>query len=343
MSRRTTLDAWTEICHSLHPNRSEKSSVHPIHSCVISGVRHYVHAPSLSDSDPSYFQRLLNYAKQHHIVLKADRREIRQEPIQGRRKRLLPIMFLAFGMNTGAVFADTDESASPFEHIQPMSNVSLAMISPQVDVQTREDLDIPGKPQEKTALAPVDFDKETSLRLQAILSSHLVSQDDDPDTINGDITLIANYYAAHPEATKLLDSIADKEWKLSYAPHTFQTDIKGSRINIEKVHVYFDPRSAAKLKFYDRCSDKAPFCVASPADALLHELLHVQSVVTDTSEFISSGGLSSTLYPAEHEHDTILKENILYASMTRRDKHPRPIRSEHSGRHVLVSCVTCVD
>lgn len=340
MSRRTTLDAWTEICHSVFPKKAKKASVHPIHSCVINGVRHYVHAPDLPKQDPSYFERLVEFANDRRVILKPDRRLVRHEPVHGRRKRLLPIMFLALGLNASGVFAEQRSTERADTH----DKVSLGLI-PHNHSHASEHIQNSNltEPQAKDPLPTLDFDKEASKRIKSILAKHLITQGDDPTSLGDDIALLANYYATHPEAARLIESIADADWSLKYAPHTYQTDIEGSRINIDSITVYFDPRSGAQLKFYDRCSDKAPFCVASPADALLHELLHVQSIVQDTSGFLASGGMSATLYPAEHEHDTILKENILYASMTRRDNHPRPIRSEHSGRHVLVSCVTCVE
>ncbi len=329
MSIYTTLDAWTEVCRSLFPKPSG-ASVHPIHSCVIQGKRHYIHAPNLAKKDPSYFQQLTAYARKHCINLQADRRTPTDRNTQGRRKKFLPIIFIAFGVNAGTVFAEGEQRSlnmiSKDAHIS-VANDNLHKHADEDSGEIRQDL-----------INPV-----VSKHLQSILKLHLVSQRDDPASIHTDIKHLADYYSGHPEAVTLIESIADKEWELAYAPHTFQTDVKGTRLHVEDVTVYFDPRSGAKLKFFDRCADKKPFCVASPADALLHELLHVHSVLNEPARFIADGGLDLHVYPAAHERKTILKENILYKSMSRRDQHPRPIRSEHSGRHVLVSCVTCVD
>ncbi len=327
MSKFTTLDVWTDICQSLFPRRTNEASIHPVHSCIINGERHYIHSPLLAEKDPSYFDRLVDYTRSNGIKLKADRRNPEDEAQRGRRKRLLPIIFLAFGVNASTAFADSRETTL---NMVPHQSISVPSQNAHKGFQNRYN-------EEKA------IDKESSKRIQSILAAHFVGQDDDPHTIGEDMQALADYYSTHPEAIDLIESIADEEWELLYAPHTFQTDVSGSRMRIEGVKVYFDPRSGAKLKFYDKCATKVPFCVASPADALLHELLHAHSIMKETDEFLSDGGLSSHLYPAAHEHKTILKENILYKSMSRRDNHPRPIRSEHTGRHVLVSCVTCVN
>ncbi len=327
----TTLETWTDICQSLFPERNTNASVHPIHSCVIDGIRHYIHCPRLEERDPSYFEQLKSFAKQHSFQLKPDRRTPNDTSNHERRKKLLPIIFLALGVNAASVFADHTDVISQKTTLNMIPKSSLLNV------------DIAHKPtQDYLSTDETPYNKEESKRIQSILAYHFDGQPDDPASIAADLKSLADYYSRHPEAINLIDSIAQTNWALKYSPHTFQTDVKGSRLQVKEVVVYFDPRSGAKLKFYDKCSAKVPFCVASPADALLHELLHVHSVLKDTSSFIAEGGLNQHIYPAAHERKTILKENILYKSMSRRDKHPRPIRSEHTGRHVLVSCVTCV-
>lgn len=327
MSKFTTLDVWTDICQSLFPRRAAETTVHPVHSCIINGERHYIHSPRLAEKDPSYFKRLVEYASKNCIRLKADRRILGDDSNHGRRKRLLPIIFLAFGVNAGNVFADNRETTLNTE-------LQQSMAAPSLDVGRHYNSSIGNK-------KPIN--KETSKRLQSILASHFIGQEDDPRSIGEDMQMLADYYSTHPEASDLIESIAEEDWKLMYAPHTFQTDASSSSAQIEEVTIYFDPRSGAKLKFYDKCATKVPFCVASPADALLHELLYVHSILKEPSNLVSDDGASTHLYPAAHEHKTILKENILYMSMSRRDNHPRPIRSENTGRHVLISCVSGSD
>jgi len=329
-STNTTLDAWTDICHSLlFGKRLRQAPVHPIHTCVIRGKRFCFHAPDLEWEDKGYFRRLKAFAEKHSIELSKDRRSLEQEPDQRRRKKLLPIIFLALGAHAPAVFADAPEQKSSL-HLMS-SGSPLLKLNPH-----------PWHEYEHEAFH-LEVNPEVSRSIACILRAHYQVQHDDPGTIDHDLKQLADYYSGHREAVKLINSVANADWTLKYAPHTFQTDISGTRMRVNKVDVYFDPRSAAQLKFYDKCSDKKPFCIASPADALLHELLHVQTIFTDSTKFIRQGGLNNHIYPAAHEQRTILKENILYKTMSIRDKKPRPIRSEHSGRHVLVSCVTCVD
>ncbi|HSC67860.1 MAG TPA: hypothetical protein VLC79_09230 [Cellvibrio sp.] len=328
MMLRTTLDHWTDVCQGLFGRDRASVDVHPLHACVIDGVPHYVHAPGLAQSDPDYFTRLTAYAARHGIRLKADRRAADESVRDCRRKKFLSLIFLAMSMPGAGAFADEGE-------------LSLNLIAPEysqsVAAEEAQPVSRVGKLIEQAQ------DSILAQRIEQILLDHLDDVEQHPPGILDDIQELARYYAHYPVAAQLIQSIADSEWKLKYAPHTFQTNIKGSRMDIDSVEVFFDPRSGAKLKFYDKCAQQKPFCVASPADALLHELLHVQTITIDKNAFIGQGGLDPWSYPAEHERLTIMKENALYRAMTLVDKQPRPLRSEHNGRHVLVSCATCYE
>jgi len=321
---KTTLDAWTDICSQLFSSLKSRS-VHPIHSCVINKRRHFIHAPELHTEDPRYYQKLKEYAKRHNAILRADRRNLEAKQNTDRRKKLLPVIFLAIGISGERSFAESVLNTNPL---------------PQFEIAQHATRSENSTPQTINQLSSTS---KLSHTIENILVSHFAPAIDDPISIASDIKRAANYYASHPEAVELIESIAEESWQLKYAPHTFQTNVTGSKLNLQEINIYFDPRSTAQLKFYDRCSTKTPFCIASPADALLHELLHVQATLKNEKVFIAQGGLPHYMYRAEHERLTILKENILYMAMSIRDKKPRPIRSEYSGRHVLVSCVTCID
>lgn len=326
---KTTLDYWTDIGDSLfNRDKTTLGDVHPIHACVIDGVPHYVHAPALAQTHPEYFSHLKSYAERHGICLKADRRAAEETMRDCRRKKYLTIIFLVMGISaTGAVAEE--------------GNLNLNLISPEY---TDPILPQEGKAVSRTGkLLEQVQDSLMSQGLAKVLLEHMADLEQYPPSIVDDIHELARYYARYPAAIKLIMSIATTEWTLRYAPHTFQTNVKGSRLDIDSVDVFFDPRSGAKLKFYDKCDEQKPFCIASPADALLHELLHVQTITIDKNAFIGQGGLDPWSYPAEHERLTIMKENALYRAMTVIDKQPRPIRSEHNGRHVLVSCATCFE
>lgn len=177
--------------------------------------------------------------------------------------------------------------------------------------------------------------------IELLLRERYVSQAGDPSSLPRDLHTLARYYAKYPEARTLLLALKDHPWELKYTANTYKTDIFGTSLSVDKVTIYFDPKSGAKLKFYPRCEEKIRFCVASPADALLHEFLHTYIIFEDTNRFIAKGGMSTHIYPIDHERDTIQKENALYEAMSERDMKPRPIRKDHVGRATLVGCVTC--
>jgi hypothetical protein len=320
----TLLDQWTETCRALFPTQRKGVATHPIHTCIIGGHYHFVHAPKLAEQDPTYFKRLERYAAKLGAKLLADRRSALAGDSGYRRKALMPVIFLALGVSVDNAQGESIEAA-------------LNMLHPPA--HTTPITTVPG-PRERIAIK--DAGPE-SRALRQILLSRLVVDDGKRAEVEADIAGLADYYANHPEATHLLTELAQEEWTLEYAPGTFRTTVKGSRMTVDAVTVHFDPRSAAQLKFYDKCGEKKPFCVASPADALLHELLHAYTILKHTKRFIAQGGLSQHMYPYEHEQQTIRHENQLYAAMSRRDNQPRPIRQDHTGQHVMVSCVTCIE
>jgi hypothetical protein len=112
-------------------------------------------------------------------------------------------------------------------------------------------------------------------------------------------------------------------------------------MEVDKAVIHFNTRAAAQLLLNRQCTDN-PVCIASPADALLHELLHAHSMLVDTAQFIDEGGMNNVLYPYEHEYAVIDAERKLYASMSRRDDIKRPQRTDHTGRTVLARCPICI-
>jgi hypothetical protein len=107
------------------------------------------------------------------------------------------------------------------------------------------------------------------------------------------------------------------------------------------VRIAFDTRIGALLGSDARAAG-GPACRVSPADALLHELLHARAMLLDPSRFLAQGGLSGALYSHAHETAVIGEENILYRQMTGRDGIERPQRASHAGRLVQASCSVCV-
>ncbi|PCK09634.1 MAG: hypothetical protein COA42_03075 [Alteromonadaceae bacterium] len=328
--RSTSISGWSEYCASLFKAKlPEGASVHAVHSCIIDGIRHYVHAPELQNTDPSYFKKLCSFAKKNGARLKPDQRNYDQTHPNCRRAPLLSVLFLALGVNADVVYSET-------------SDVTLNLISNDAHQHTASE-HIEKTPENTYTYPLPQTDSRQAALIQQVLMDHYQAQSNDPKNLREDIAELAHYFAAYPEAQTLIKSLAKVDWSLKYAPHTYQTEVKGTQFSVDAVTVYFDPRSGAKLKFYNKCDVKKSFCIASPADALLHELLHVESILHDTDRFLADGGLGQQLYPHKHERETIERENVLYKQMTQHDDKPRPIRKEHSGQHVLVSCVTCLE
>lgn len=177
--------------------------------------------------------------------------------------------------------------------------------------------------------------------LYAVLSKHYKIKPSDPYHIQADLKEMAEYYSQFPKVVELFVSLELKDWTLNYNENTWSTIAAGSVLNVESAKISFNTRSAAKLKFHNSCKDNS-VCIASPADALLHEILHVHSMLVDTKDFIKQGGMNRFRYPYQHEYAVIQAENSLYASMSKVDGIKRPQRNEHSGKKIIAHCATCI-
>ncbi len=156
-----------------------------------------------------------------------------------------------------------------------------------------------------------------------------------------DIEQLAAYIARLPDAYALLASLEKQPLRLRYRAGNFSTKVSGNHFYVRSVTINFDPRSAAVLRSGAHCSTNIARCVASPADAFLHELLHAKIALLETKQFVSSGAMQAILYPHAHERDVISRERQMYAAMTRHDQQPRPLRQNHSGYLIAANCVTC--
>lgn len=139
----------------------------------------------------------------------------------------------------------------------------------------------------------------------------------------------------------IIEALKNKNWELSFDEHNWVTTGSGNMMQVDKAVIHFNTRSAAQLRLNNGCTDN-PVCIASPADALLHELLHTHSMLVNGEEFIAQGGMNNVIYPYKHEYDVIGKERELYASMSTQDNVKRPQRREHTGRTIKANCPTCI-
>ena len=321
-----------------------------VHPCYIDKQHTLVHARDLAFSNPDLYKNLQTYAQQEGYRLLADRREQDVEVASDRRRKWLPVFTLSLGLSV-AVHADNNEQ-SAVENTLALFDTPLTSAIEEPPASTVDDIVFePG--------SSYDFDQDTPLidhvedlvvdplaeSMADILRSHYRAAVNDPEYLEDDLQDMAIYFSRYPEAVRLLTSIKDYSWILSYEKNTFETQVRGNQIQVKAVAVNFDSRAAAQLRSHRSCreTENRGVCIASPADALLHELLHVKSALLHSAEFIQQGGMNSVLYPYAHEAAVIKSENSLYQSMSQRDGQYRPGRHAHSGRVVASSCSTCLN
>ena len=186
------------------------------------------------------------------------------------------------------------------------------------------------------------LDSRIANELYSILSSHYIYKDTDPEYIQSDLKVIANYYSRYSDVVIILKALKGKNWRLVYDKNDWSTVAKGTIFQVNEAVLHFNTRNAAQLRLNNKCSNN-PVCIASPADAMLHELLHTYSMLIYPDRFITQGGMSSVLYPYKHEYAVIEQENRLYSKMTSQDKIKRPHRNDHTGRNLKVKCAICIN
>jgi len=310
-----------------------------VHPCVIKGQETLVHAHDLALRDPEFYQQLQDYAETNSYALVADRRSKESPDKHGRRRAWLPVIVLSMGLNA-AVAAEKPSAHGGFQNQQGHSVLSLFHPDPEAaDLSEKTSLDH----QVDDSHFEYEFaSSEDSEIIESILLDHYQSAANDPSHIEADLVQISRYLSQYPEAVALITSIADQPWQLQHADNTFETEVRGNAFQVQAVEIRFDSRAAAKLRSHRSCETQANACIASPADALLHELLHARSALLKTKTFIAQGGMNSVLYPYAHEYDVIKQENQLYKAMSMKDGVVRPQRHRHAGKLVASSCSFCV-
>jgi hypothetical protein len=312
---------------------------------VINGDQALVHAHDLQLRNPTFYQQLQGYAKQHQYLLVADRRHQEDNEASGRRKAWLPVIVLSLGISSAMA---TDKPGSTHTGFADHSSQTvLSLFLPNEHESLAVDADLPriSKPILEETEDSLEYEfpaSDDSAPIEAILLDHYTSNDNDPDYILQDILQIARYLSQYPEAVAIINDLADHSWQLRYDKNTFETEVRGNSFQVQAVDIRFDSRAAAQLRNHKSCATNANACIASPADALLHELLHAKSALLETTKFIAQGGLSSVLYPYAHEYEVIKNENTLYRSMSARDGVLRPQRHAHAGKLVASSCSFCI-
>ena len=321
---------------------------HMLHPCLVNNRSTLVHAADLRDRDPEFYTRLQAFAEGQGYVLLADRRRQDIAVLRDRRRKWLPVLIVSMGLSSYVLAADrlvagdqpqaAEQTLALFDSPLQQSQEEYGSEVTKSEATKSPLLDAIPQPNEvgDDARSPLAAD------IESILRRHYKPGKGDPEYIRQDIKLMADYFARYPEVVGLIQSLQDQAWQLNYARDTFETRVRGSQIQVKAVTVKFDTRAAAQLRNRKGCAAEPGACIASPADALLHELLHAQIALLHPQEFIAEGGLNSVMYPYEHERAVIRRENALYKSMSALDGAYRPSRHSHSGHIVASACVTCL-
>ncbi len=305
-----------------------------IHPCELAGHATLIYAKGLRQQYPAVYARLRRYAIQGGLTLKEDQRSSQHQRHNAQRKPWMATISLLCIVGLGGShpsFADTPLDID----VRSQKLHAFANTAPS-------NTDLYKTPLEEQPPADASNDPDAIAKLAEILRRHWQPSVYDPQSMPKDIDLLAEYYSQYPEVRRLIYALDKYTWRLNYAREKHETNIHGTRLSVSSADVFFDPRTATQFKFNSACKDMRSHCVASPADVLLHELLHVYLAFSDTDTFIAHGGMTSFTYPFQHEQLTIANERSLYSSMKRVDGRARPLRHEHSGRHRASLCVTCI-
>ena len=309
-----------------------------VHPCVINNQAHIVYPRGLEKNSPQIFKQLSHYFSNMGYKLKEDQRYKTESTAHlFKRRSWAPIILFTAGLLfESSAEADIEINIDEYSPVN-QQQIELKLISNSSilsDIRARLDTSLPNIRNNSTA-------QNTSELLFNILNTRYQQDDNAPAYISNDLKKIAKYFSKYPEVVSLLNAIKDKNWTLTFDKDNWTTIASGNMFEIEKAEIHFNTRSAAQLRLNDSCKDN-PVCIASPADALLHELLHVHSMFNDTKSFIAQGGMNNVLYPYQHERSIIKQERELYKEMSATDGIKRPYRHSHAGRIVKANCSTCI-
>lgn len=310
-----------------------------VHPCVINKQPHIVYPRGLQEKSPDLFYKLSQHYHNQGYALKEDQRSTKfSNKYKNERQKWAPILlFTASLIFESSAFADVEIDVNEEASFKQHQNIELQLIS---NNKIREQIQYVVKPA-KVIKETIPIKSGVAQTLFDELKSRYQKQKTDPNYIIEDLKEIANYYSDFPESVELINALKDKNWKLSFDENNWVTTGSGSMLQVDKAVIHFNTRSAAQLRLNNGCANN-PVCIASPADALLHELLHTHSMLVKGEEFIAQGGMNNVLYPYKHEYAVIDAERELYASMSTQDKIKRPQRREHTGRTVKANCPTCI-
>lgn len=326
-----------------------------LHPCVIDGKAALVCQRDLSSNNGSAFAELQAIADQYRIYLKEDRRthEVGHE-FSNRRKNIGVVLTFCLGLMASSKMVTAGGLQGPASRGSVIAHLSMPINPMQAKIEIGNDGEkvislrhtrLPTAEQVWESYArhkpSLNIDDEAAGKIKKFLSSAYQPEPGDPLNINSDIDDIARYYAQYPQVINLLEELQQKKVVLKYKADNWQAQAWGNQVSVDSVTIFFDTRAGAQLLNQADCSAN-PACNISPADALLHELLHAKLMLIDSQHFIEGGNMQETLYPFEHEREVIASENQLYREMNQQDGLSRPLRKRHSGQLFHVACPACL-
>lgn len=311
-----------------------------VHPCIINNQAHIVYPRGLEEDAPQIFKQLSHHFSGLGYKLKEDQRykTAHNSHLFKRRSWVPIILFTAGLLFESSAQADIEINIDKSSSIN-QQQIELQLISNNgVLSNIRDQLETSSIKTERNNLSS---QQHTTYTLFKILRTRYKKDNNDPPHIVSDLKKIADYFSHYPEVIALLNAIKDKNWVLVFDQDNWSTIASGNLFEIERAEIHINTRSAAQLRLNDSCKDN-PVCIASPADALLHELLHVHSMFNNTEKFMAQDGMNNTLYPYQHERNIIKQERELYKNMSNKDGVKRPSRLSHAGRIVRANCSTCI-
>lgn len=349
LDERLDLVALTGALSRWYATYTEHNFLHP---CIIAEQPALVCQRDLSRNNPPAYDELAAIALEFGLYLKEDSRS-RQLPGHPNRRRQIG-MILSFCAGLAATpQTTTADSLTPVLAASASANLAPVMTTMQATVVYGTDhrpviqlrhRSPPTAAQVLTTLGAKadqrDSDPAAETFITEFLTRHYQAAVGDPKTIKADFASLAAYFARYPQIIDLIKALRDQNLTLQYRAETWQTEALGNPYEVNHVIVYFDSRMGAQLLYQPGC-ETTPACSISPADALLHELLHAKLMLLDSEHFLATGAMNS-LYPAEHEREVISAENRLYDAMNQQDGLSRPLRHRHAGELLQVACPACI-
>jgi hypothetical protein len=326
-----------------------------LHPCVIDGKPTLVYQGNLLNVFPQAFYELRDIADTFQIFLKEDSRSFDTGHTDFNRRKNARLV-LVFCLNLIAasrwVVADEQQSQPPVNIVNSHPAIPIHTIEATVSVFSNgskvislQHAKLPTAKQIIEAYSQkkltLQVDEQAEISIRNFLVSAYMPKAGDPDYVVSDLAKIAHYFASYPQVVELISELQQKKLMLKYLKDNWQTQAWGTQFQVINATIFFDTRIAARLVEQAECSN-TPACDISPADALLHELLHAKLMLVDSQHFIDIGGMQQSLYPYEHEREVIANENQLYYDMNSQDGLSRPIRIHHEGTLYHVKCSACM-